>query len=366
MNITSITLYQYDIPLKAPVTISLGTIEHARNLLVQIDTGEGLTGWGEGSPFWMIVGETQASGLAAAQDMARLLLGRNATDLGGCIHALVRYLPGHPTTRSAFDMALYDLAAKRANLPLYAYLGGAKRPLITDETIYLDTPERMAQIARTVREKGPEAIKLKLGTDALTDITRVRTVREAIGEQIPIRVDANQGWDVPTATTVLRAIGNWNVQYCEQPLRRSDVTGLRHLRAFSPVPVMADESLFDSTDAIRLVREEAVDYFNIKLSKSGGIWEALRINAIAEAAAIRCMIGCMSESRLGLTANAHFAAAHPNVAFCDLDGCFEHALDPVVGGLTYHPYRIELPDAPGIGATVAPDFLAQCKAVVLC
>lgn len=366
MTITRITLYRYDIPLKAPVTISLGTIEHARNLLVQIDTDKGLTGWGEGSPFWMIVGETQASGLAVAPDLARLLLGRDPIDVGGCIDALARYLPAHPTTRSAFDMALYDLASKRANLPLYAYLGGAKRSLITDETIYIDTPERMAQAALTVKAKSPDAIKLKLGTGLQTDIARVRAVREAIGDGIPIRVDANQGWDVPTATAVLRTIGNWNVQYCEQPLGRHNIAGLRHLRSLSPVPIMADESLFNAVDAIRLVREEAVNYFNIKLSKSGGIWEALKINAIAEAAHTKCMIGCMSESRLGLTANAHFAAARPNVAFCDLDGCFEHAIDPVEGGIQYHDhYHIELPDVPGIGATVKPTFLAQCEQLVI-
>ncbi|KAB7731748.1 dipeptide epimerase [Rudanella paleaurantiibacter] len=361
MKITAISVYRFDIPLKAPIAISLGTIEHARNILVQIDTDTGLTGWGEGSPFWMIAGETQASGLAAAPDMARLLLGREATDVGGCVDTLARYLPNHPTTRSAFDMALYDVAAQGANLPLYAYLGGSKRPLITDETIYLDTPERMAEIARTMLAKGPEAIKLKLGTDAPTDIARVRAVRQAIGDAVPIRTDANQGWDVPTAVAVLRAIGDLNVQYCEQPLRRADLAGLRHLRSLSPVPIMADESLFDAADALRLAREEAVDYFNIKLSKSGGIWEALKINAVAEAAYTRCMIGCMSESRLGLTANAHFASARPNVAFCDLDGCFEHAHDPIQGGLSYHPYRIELPDAPGIGATVDPAFLADCE-----
>lgn len=121
---------------------------------------------------------------------------------------------------------------------------------------------------------------------------------------------------------------------------------------------MADESLFDAADALRLVRDEAVDYFNIKLSKSGGIAEALRINAIAEAAGMACMIGCMSESRLALTANAHFAAARQNVRFCDLDGCFEHAADPVQGGITYTGYQITLPDAPGIGATIDPAFLA--------
>jgi L-alanine-DL-glutamate epimerase-like enolase superfamily enzyme len=126
---------------------------------------------------------------------------------------------------------------------------------------------------------------------------------------------------------------------------------------------MADESVFDAVDALRLVREEAVDYLNIKLSKSGGIYEALKINAVAEAANMACMIGCMSESRLALTANAHFASARQNVRFCDLDACFEHAEDPVLGGIIYDGYQISLPDVPGIGAEVDPVFLANCASI---
>jgi L-Ala-D/L-Glu epimerase len=364
MKITRITLYQYNIPLKAPITISLGTIEAARNLLVRIETDEGtssqLTGWGEGSPFWMIVGETQASGWAVAQDLARLLIGKNALDIEGNTHAMSRYVPGHPTTRSMFDMALYDLAAKRANLPLYAFLGGSNRTLITDETIYLNDPDRMADDARRIAANGAEAIKIKLGTSAQADLDRLAAIRQVIPYELPIRLDANQGWDVPTARTVLTAVADWNVQYCEQPLRRHDVPGLRHLRSRVNVPIMADESVFDAADALRLVREEAVDYLNTKLSKSGGIREALSINAIAEAAGMACMIGCMSESRLGLTAKAHFAAARPNVRFCDLDACFEHAEDPVQGGITYNGYQITLPNVPGIGAEVDPAFLKRC------
>jgi L-alanine-DL-glutamate epimerase-like enolase superfamily enzyme len=365
MKITQIALYRFDIPLKAPIAISLGTIENARNILVEIQTDEHITGWGEGSPFWMIVGETQASSLAAADDMARLLIGRDPLDIEGCINALIRYLPGHPTTRSAFDMALYDIAAKAAQMPLYQFLGGSKRPLVTDETIYINTPERMVEDALRIQEKGADAIKVKLGTTLQDDIRRIEAIRKAIGDSTPIRTDANQGWDVVTASGVLRAIGNWNVQYCEQPIKRHDIAGLRQIRQISTVPIMADESLFDSTDAIRLVREEAVDYFNIKLSKSGGIFEALKINAIAEAAGIPCMIGCMSESRLALTANAHFAAARQNVRFCDLDGCFEHANDPIYGGITYNGYQIALPDTPGIGAEVDTAFLAKSERMTI-
>lgn len=361
MKITQIRIYPFNIPLKAPITISLGTIEHARNILIEIQTDESITGWGEGSPFWMIVGETQASGLAAAEDMARLLIGQDPLDIEGCLTILTRYLPGHPTTRSAFDMALYDIAAKAARMPLYQFLGGSKRTLVTDETIYINTPERMAEDAVRIYKNGAQAIKIKLGTTLRDDIRRVEAIRNAIGDETPIRTDANQGWDVVTASGVLRTIGDWNVQYCEQPIKRHDIAGLRQIRRNATVPIMADESLFDATDAIRLVREEAVDYFNIKLSKSGGIFEALNINAIAEAAGIPCMIGCMSESRLALTANAHFASARQNVRFYDLDGCFEHALDPIYGGITYNGYQITLPDTPGIGAEVDAAFLAQSE-----
>lgn len=363
MKITQISLYRYDIPLKAPIAISLGTIENARNILVEIKTDESITGWGEGSHLWMIAGETQASGLAAADDMARLLIGRDPLDIEGCVNTLTRYLPAHPTTRSAFDMALYDIAAKTAGMPLYQFLGGAKKTLVTDETIYINTPERMVEDALRIQEKGAEAIKVKLGTNLNDDIARVAAIRKAIGDKTPIRTDANQGWDVVTATGVLRAIGDWNVQYCEQPVKRHDIAGLRQIRQKTTVPIMADESLFDAHDAIRLVREEAVDYFNIKLSKSGGIFEALKINAIGEAAGIPCMIGCMSESRLALTANAHFASSRQNVRFYDLDACFEHAEDPVYGGITYNGYQIELPDAPGIGAEIDSAFLKKCVRV---
>ena len=363
MKITGVTLYHYNIPLKAPIAISLGTIDAARNILVRIDTDAGLTGWGEGSPFWMIVGETQASGLAAAQDMARLLKGLDPLDIEGCLQTIQRYLPGHPTTRSAFDMALYDLAAKAANMPLYQFLGGARRTLVTDETIYLNEPERMADDARRIEANGGEAIKIKVGTTAQADLDRLAMIRQVIRYETPIRLDANQGWDVPTARTVLSSIGDWNVQYCEQPITKSNIAGMRHLRQHTNVPIMADESVFDAVDALRLVGEEAVDYLNIKLSKSGGIYEALKINAIAEAAGMACMIGCMSESRLALTANAHFASARQNIRFCDLDACFEHAEDPVLGGIVYDGYQISLPDVPGIGADVDPVFLASCQSI---
>ncbi|GAB3929092.1 mandelate racemase/muconate lactonizing enzyme family protein [Larkinella terrae] len=360
MKISHIDVFKFNIPLKAPISISLGTIESARNLLVRIHA-DGLIGWGEGSPFWMIVGETQETGYAAARDFAKLLIGQNALDIEGNLNRLDAYLPNNPTTKSAFDMALYDLAAQAAGMPLYAFLGGSKRTLVTDETIYLNSPERMADDAVRIKEKGGVAIKVKLGTNQRDDIRRVEVIRETVGDGIPIRTDANQGWDYVTALNVLTTIQNWNIEYCEQPVKAWNIADLKRLRRNTSVPIMADESLFNHRDALRLIQEDAVDYFNIKLSKSGGIFNAQKINALAEAAGIPCMIGCMSESRLAITAKAHFASSRRNVTFFDLDAPFEHAEDPVAGGAVYEGYVVELSDNPGIGAKIDPQFLESLE-----
>lgn len=361
-KIIKIDVFRLNISLKAPVSIAIGTIEEAKNILVKIYTSDGLHGTGEGAPFWMIVGETQATAYAAARDLARLLIGKNPLDIEGCLLALDRYLAANATVKSAFDMALYDLAAKYANMPLYQFLGGSKRRIVTDETIYLATPEAMAEDALKIKERGAEAIKVKLGTNAQTDIQRVEAIRRAIGDEIPIRTDANQGWDYVSAVKVLNATADWNVEYCEQPVKHWDYANLARVRQFVKIPICADESVFSPQDALKLTHLQAVDYFNIKFSKSGGIRNSLKINAIAEAAGVRCMIGCMSESRLGISANAHFASALTNVVFYDLDSPFEHADDPVLGGITYqNHYHVQIPDTPGHGADVDGAFLQKME-----
>ena len=113
------------------------------------------------------------------------------------------------------------------------------------------------------------------------------------------------------------------IEYCEQPLARWDLDGFRHLRERVSIPIMADESVFDHHDAFKLTAGGCCDYLNIKLAKSGGIHMALKINAVAEASGSKCMLGCMMETRLGLTAAAHLASARPNIRYLDLDGHFQ-------------------------------------------
>ena len=362
-TIEKIEIHQLNIPQKEPFRIALDTIYDAENIFIAITTDNGLTGWGECSPFQAIHGETQATCVAAGKALARLLLGRSPLALETNLMALDRFLPGHPCIKSAFDMAMYDLCAQLSGLPLYAFLGGEnKRILRTDMTVGIDAPEKMAAKAGQFAEAGFYAIKVKLGTTYRADLERIEQIRRTIGPDLPLRIDANQGWTVPTAIRTLRALAKYDIEYCEEPIPRKHYPALPMVRQASPIPIMADESLFDHYDAARLASCGAADFFNIKLGKSGGIFHALKIAAVAEACGIPCQVGCFSESRLAITALAHLVMARRIIEHCDMDSPLMLESDPVTGGIRYEPGGIiELGDKPGIGAAISEKSLAGTK-----
>ncbi|WP_295814863.1 mandelate racemase/muconate lactonizing enzyme family protein [uncultured Nitratireductor sp.] len=366
MSISRIEIFKAGLPLKRPFRIAIGETRVTETIFVRVHTDDGLYGLGEASLFRPVVGESRDAALANARDLAHLLIGRNPLDIDGCVCAMRAFLPNNATIRSAFDMALYDLLGKNARLPLHAVLAGAKRSFVTDNTVGIDTPETMAAHALEFRERGFTAVKVKLGTGVAEDVARVAAIRDVLGPETAIRIDANQGWDRVEALQALRQLSAFNIQYCEQPVAAWDFDGLSAARALGAIPIMADEALFDEHDAMRLVSAGACDYFNIKLAKSGGIHVALKINALAEAAGIKCMVGCMTETRLGLTAAAHLVSARANVVFADLDGADMLREDPVVGGMLYHAGGvITLPDTPGIGADLDAGFVAglECETI---
>ncbi len=350
-----------------PFTIATGTMHFAQNLFIRVHTDEGIYGVGECSAFPMIVGETQATCFEMARDFAGIWKGKNALDIEERMAELHLATAFNATAKSAFDMALYDLAAKRANLPLYSYLGGnSEKKLETDITVGIGSPAVMAQQAAAFIRDGFRIIKVKLGKDAATDIERIRQIRSAIPDEIVLRLDANQGWSFEDAAAVLTALSDANVAFCEQPMRSWNDHLLPELRKRSPIPIMADESVFNHHDATRLIREGACDYVNIKLAKSGGILEALKINAICGENNIPCMMGGMLESRVALSAFAHLALACDNIIFNDMDTCMlGHLEDPVTGGVKYNGYYVEVPATPGIGADASEDFLETLEKITV-
>jgi o-succinylbenzoate synthase len=365
LEITSIDIYKSDIELKEPFRIAIMEIAAAHSLFIKINTTEGVYGIGEASPMWGISGETQAIGLAGASDLARLLLHKDPFNIEERMVEINRYLVHNSSLKSAFDMALYDVLGKAAGIPLYAVLGGGKRFFWTDNTVGIDDPDCMAEKAMEIKKQGFRAIKIKLGTTFSKDVERVKKIRKAIGDDLPIRLDANQGWDYRTGVRILKTLEPMGIEYCEQPVARWDYENMRRIRQNTPIAITADESLFDHHDAFKLASRGCCDYFNIKLSKSGGIHTAIKINGIAESAGISCMIGCMMETRVGLSAAAHLAYAKPNIQYADLDSCFALKEDPVIGGAQYKAGDIILPDNPGHGADIDPDFLKRCECMTV-
>lgn len=263
-------------------------------------------------------------------------------------------------------MALFDISAKNKNMPLYQFLGGQKQSIETDMTIGIGSPENMAILALKYQKQGCRMIKIKLGKDVHEDIERVKQIRKAVGDDMILRLDANQGWDFDDALFALGEMAPLNIQFCEQPMRTWYDDRLPELSLNSAIKIMADESCYNHHDARKLINSKSCDYLNIKFCKSGGILEAQKIHEVALQTGIKCMIGGMLESRLAVTANLHFALASPNVVFHDLDSCLlGHLIDPIIGGLTYNGYILDVPDTPGIGADADPMFLKDCDKWVI-
>jgi L-alanine-DL-glutamate epimerase-like enolase superfamily enzyme len=361
MKISHIDIYRFSIPME-PFTIATGTMDFAQNVFIRIHTDSDHYGVGECSAFPMIVGETQETCLAMAKDFAGMLKGKDPLAIAARLQDLHNFTAHNSTIKSAFDMALYDIAAKNEGKPLYRYLGGEKRVIETDMTIGIAEPEEMADTAVKYQKQGARILKIKLGKDPDLDLRRIREIREKVGEQIILRIDANQGWSFDDAVKCLNGMQELNIEFCEQPMRTWYDDKLPELKQQTSIKIMADESCYNHHDARKLINSESCDYINIKFAKSGGIHEGLKIHQIANESGIPCMIGSMLESRIALSANLHFAYACPGIKFFDLDTCLlGHLVDPVKGGLSYDGFFLDIPENPGIGADADEEFLKSCE-----
>jgi L-alanine-DL-glutamate epimerase-like enolase superfamily enzyme len=353
------------IPLKEPFVISLGAFHHADNVVVVIRTDSGLAGFGECSPFRSINGESMDTCMVVGRYLAEGLLGQDPENIEACVARLDRIIYANSSVKSAFDMALYDIASQNAGLPLYAFLGGRNdKVLVTDYTVSLGDKHKMVRDALLVRENGFQVIKVKLGESGYQDVERIRLIREAVGYDIPLRIDANQGWDTETAIAALIAMETFNIQHCEEPIPRWNYMELAGIRKRSPIPIMADESCGDHHDAKRLIDLAACDLLNVKLGKSAGIFNALKIIKLAEQAGVKIQVGGFLESRLAFTAAAHLALASDNIIHCDFDTPLMFTEDPVCGGISYsNKGVVTLPDTIGLGAHIDDQRLQKLRSI---
>ena len=367
LTIKEVGIYKLSIPLKEPFITSLGRDDDARNVVVRIVTKEGIIGFGECSPYMPINGESQESCFVIGQYFAKAFIGKNPLEIDKLIQLMDSIIYANTSIKSAFDIALYDIAAQNAQVPLYHFIGGHNNKVIfTDYTVSIGEPEKMAADAVKILKQGYPAIKVKLGRDGKKDVIRMKAIREAVGNDIPLRIDANQGWGVEEAIETLNALAPLGIQHCEEPISRWNFMQLPRVKQESPIPIMADECCGDHHDAERLIALNACDYFNIKLCKSGGIHNGLKMVKLAEKAGIHLQVGAMIESRLAMTAFAHFALSSPSIVHFDFDTALMFKEDPVTGGIIYESNgKITVPNTFGLGATIEMSLLNKMEHIII-
>jgi L-alanine-DL-glutamate epimerase-like enolase superfamily enzyme len=322
-----------------PFVIARGSTSEHRLLRVRVIGDDGAEGWGEAAPN-RFYGETIDTALGALERLRPVVEACDPWMLEDVEAEMNKALRFNGSVKSAISAALHDLAGKRLGVPLYRLWGldPAKAPL-SSFTIAIAASER------ELREKVQQAdeypvLKIKLGTDHDEDI--VRTVRAAAPGKI-LRVDANAAWTAKHALRMIDVLVECGVEYVEQPLPAHDLEGTRFVRDRSALPVICDESCVTATDIPKLVG--VADGINLKLSKCGGLREALKMIATARAHGMLVMAGCMIETSLGITAAAHLA---PLLDYADFDGAALLSDDPFVGA-TIAGGHIRIPDEPGLG-----------------
>lgn len=352
MKICEIHIGKLSIPLRKPFKTALRTVHSAEDIVVKLVADSGAIGYGNAPPTAVITGDSQDSIVAAIRDiLAPKIIGFDVDNLEGISTALDGALLHNHSAKAALDIAAHDLFGKRVGVPLYKLLGGFRSSLESDLTISLNDPEEMARDACAAVAAGYSALKIKVGNEPATDLMRVRAVRGAVGDAVRIRLDANQGWGAKEAVRLIRRFEaeGLAIELVEQPVKAHDFDGLKYVTDRVDTEIMADESAFGPREVAQLIAMRACDSLNIKLMKAGGLRNAVRIAHLAETADMRCMVGCMLESKIGITAAASLAAGKQIVNRADLDASVLLAEDPVVGGAQFEGNRLLLPDAPGLG-----------------
>ncbi|SFW56584.1 dipeptide epimerase [Luteibacter sp. UNCMF366Tsu5.1] len=353
MKITDIRFGILRVPLKTPFKTALRTVDKVEDIVVMVHTDDGRVGYGEAPATAVITGDTHGSIVDAIRHyIAPRLIGQDIADLNRVTKLIQDTMEKNTSAKAAVEIAVYDLWGQLYGAPLYKLLGGGDPVISTDITISVDYIDKMVADSVAAVERGFESLKIKVGKDIGVDIERVRAIYAAVEDRALLRLDANQGWTAKEAVYALHALEDAGVrlELVEQPVKARDLEGMRYVTERVHTPIMADESVFGPAEVMDLIRMRAADIINIKLMKTGGISNAIRIADIAGLYGIDCMIGCMLETSISVAAAVHVAVAKSDVITkVDLDGPSLCSYDPVEGGVHFNESEISISDAPGLG-----------------
>ncbi len=360
VKIQTVEAIPIELPVTRPLKMAVATVSVRTCIVVRITTDDGLTGLGESVLARYFSGES----LASAHDLitnvyTEVLIGRDPGEVN-TIRTLMRRISVHNSgARAAVEMALLDIIAQAAGIPLYRFYGGRARESVpTIWHVSGGTPQEMAAEAANAAGEGYPLVKIKVGSDVDQDVASTYAVRDAVGDEVMILPDANQGWDVGDALRYMRGVEDARPGFVEQPVDRSDIIGMATLVSQSPVLVAGDEGIFDAKELLTYLSMKAAGAVVAKLMKAAGPLGVRDVFAVADAAGIGVhFAGMAGQSSISAAHGAHLALAMPNLRFGSgispqylADDVCEERFLPIDGHLFPS-------DAPGVGVTIDEDKL---------
>ncbi len=354
MRITSARAIPVEIKLTEPFAIASETVDRVDNVFFRLETDSGIVGWGCGAPDTVTSDTADQAVHVFDSAIKRILEGADPTRINLLNEIIDTDVHGNTSTKAGVNMALYDILGKSAEMPLYRLLGGYRDRIETSVTIGINPTDIMVNKAREWVSKGFKSLKLKCGINPDEDIDTVLAVRAAVGPNVKIRLDANEGYNIDDSIRVVSILEDQgaDIELLEQPTKALYLYALKEVTGKCNVPIVADETALTMRASLKLIRMEVADIVNIKLMKTGGITNAMKVNTFAELADIPVMIGCMNESMGAMAGGVHFACGLANVKYADLDSILDIEKDYARGGATYEDGCVIPSEKPGLGIEV--------------
>jgi len=359
VKIQTIEYVYRKLPLEHAFATAVGGVSNATCLFVRLTTECGLVGYGCGCPT-SLTGESAETAAFFSERFAREIAGKSPlrTEMLTSLYGGITY--GNPAVKAAFDCACWDIVGKHAGLPLYELMGFDKPKITTSITVGLGPEERMVGEAAFWVKKKFQSLKIKLGADPAANASVVSAIRDKVGKDVTLRVDANGAMTVSDALAFAHEVANLDLEFIEQP-----VTGAAEMAAVakeSPVRIAADETITDLSSFAPVLAAGAMHVATLKLTKVGGITTGRKMADVAQAYAVPCMVGCMSETQVSIAASVHLALAHANIVYADLDTFMFLHSDPS-SGLKMKKGTLQPSGEPGLGISVSDTVFAHAKSV---
>jgi L-alanine-DL-glutamate epimerase-like enolase superfamily enzyme len=351
MQITHVEVIPVEMKLSMPYRVAYEMeVSRATVVFVRIDTNDGRSAWGCAAFDTALTGETPEQVLRVCRQCAARAVDLNPLNTEFALAELAALTADTPSAQCAFDIAFHDLLGLAAGLPLHRLLGGYRYRIQTSISVGIASVAETVELAHLRARQGFRILKIKGGLDPEEDVRRVQAVSAAL-PHVVLRLDADQGYSVRQSLDVARAVAG-KVEFLEQPTSAGNLDALRQVTEHSPVPILASQSVLGPASALGIATTRAAHGLNVKLTTCGGLSNARQIDAIARAARMATMVGCLNEPALLIAAGLGFALSSPNVRYGDLDGHFDLIDDPTVPGFRFEEGWLIATDVPGLGCQV--------------